>query len=115
MKVKLSENKFRVMDSPLRCLTKSGVYPVIGISDDSYRIINDLNEPVLYEKKNFDVVDDEIPQQWVRQDFADGEYYIDPPEFSEPGFFEDYFDGVQSAINKYNRYLRLNGLGKYVS
>ena len=95
-------------------LTKEVVYPVLGISYDSYRIINDLNEPILYEKKNFDVMDDEIPEHWIRTNFDDGEYYIDPPEFVDAGFFEDYFDGVSSVVNKYNRYLKLNGLDKHI-
>lgn len=69
-------------------------------------------EPVLYEKKIFEPVDNKIPDHWIREEFEDGEYYIDPPEFSDAGFFEDYFDGRKSAINVYERYLKLNGLAR---
>lgn len=113
MKVKLSTKASEELDLARWCLSKESIYPVIGISDDSYRIINDQDEPVLYPKEYFEVVDELIPPHWVRTDFEDGEYYIDPPEFSGVGFFEDYFDGIQSVVKKYHRYLKLNRLEKH--
>ena len=91
-------------------LTPHKDYQVIGISFDSYRIIDDLDEPVLYPKDLFSIIDDNIPKHWIRDDGEDGDYYIDPPEFSEPGFYEDLFDGKQYAVKRYKRYLKLNGL-----
>lgn len=83
-------------------------YAVIGVDDIYYRVINDSEEPVLYKKDVFDVIDPHVPEHWIRRDYSDGEFYLNPPEFSEVGFFEDYFDGDQDALNKYNRYLIMN-------
>lgn len=87
------------------------VYAVVGIDQDNYRVINDRKEPVLYQKFLFRVVDDGIPQHWVRRDYEDGEYYIDPPEFSALNFYEKYFDREPGAVTTFNRYLALNGFG----
>ena len=85
-------------------------YFVIGIDNECYRIINDLNEPILYPKDIFLEVELAMPVHWVRRDYEDGEYYIDPPEFSSPGFFEDFFDVSPEAIKVFNRHLKLNGM-----
>lgn len=91
-------------------LTPNKIYSVIGIEFDCYRIVNDEIEPILYPKKLFEVVDFSYPSNWIRTEFDDGEYYIEPPEFSEVGFFEDYFEGNSEAISIYIRYLEKNGL-----
>jgi hypothetical protein len=97
-------------DVHINGLTLDAIYEVIGIDDLYCRVINDNKDPVLYEKEVFKVVDAWVPVHWVKREYSDGEFYLDPPEFSEVGFFEDYFDGKQDAITKYNRYLSLNGL-----
>ena len=91
-------------------LSPKCVYSVIGIDFDSYRVVNDDNEPVLYPKSMFDIVEADYPSTWIKSVFDDGEYYIEPPEFSEIGFFEDYFDGVKEAVSVYNYYLDKNDL-----
>jgi len=72
--------------------------------------VNDNNEPILYPKYMFDVVDPEYPSSWVKSSYDDGEYYIEPSEFSEAGFFEDYFDGVSKAVSAYDHYIDKNKL-----
>lgn len=86
-------------------LTPSKTYSVIGIEFDSYRIVNDKLEPVLYAKELFEVIESSYPSDWIKTEFDDGEYYIEPPEFSEIGFFEDYFEGSSETIDIYKRYL----------
>ena len=87
---------------------------MIGVDDIYYRVINDSDEPVLYGKDAFDVIDPHVPEHWIRRDYSDGEFYLNPPEFSEVGFFEDYFDGKQDAVDKYKSYLISNDLKKAV-
>ncbi len=91
-------------------LTANNVYTVLGIDAECYRVINDSHEPILYPKELFDVIDQSYPDSWIRTEYDDGEYYIDPPEFSGAGFFEDYFDGDERAIQIYSAYLKSNGL-----
>jgi len=91
-------------------LSSNKIYFVVGLDDQNYRLIDDINEPILYRKELFEVIDESIPSNWVRVDYDDGEYYIDPPELSVTGFYEDYFDGNAVAIKKFNRYMKLNGL-----
>ena len=110
MKVKSHQNVNKLPDSE-SChpnLSPDTTYMVIGIEHECYRIVNDSLEPVLYPKDIFDVIDPNYPESWVRTEFDDGEYYVEPPEFSGVGFFEDYFDGVDSAISIYRHYLELN-------
>lgn len=114
MKLKSHANVNNLPDSE-SCnphLSPNTEYVVIGIDNENYRVVNDSLEPVLYPKTIFDVLDDSIPTDWVRTDFEDGEYFIDPPQFSEIGFFEDYFDGIESALSTYNSYLKNNGIEK---
>ena len=110
MKVKLSDPDLGELCSRRLSLTVGVIYPVLGIDDENYRVVNDLLEPVLYGKDIFDVVESTVPGDWINRKYEDGEYHFYPPDFSEVGFFEDYFDGFAPAIEKYNRYLKLNGL-----
>lgn len=81
------------------------VYYVIGVDDENYRVINETGEPILYPKKLFTVVDPKIPEGWVKKSYSDGEYFIDPPELSEPGFYEDYFDGKPYALEIFRNFI----------
>jgi hypothetical protein len=80
-----------------RRLSAGRDYLVIGISDEYFRVVNDGGEPILYPKELFEVINDTIPSDWVREDFEDGEYHIEPPEVAFPGFYEDYFDHKDEA------------------
>lgn len=91
-------------------ITSGIIYSVLGIDDLYYRVVNDNKEPILYEKDLFDVIDACVPEDWVRRDYSDGEFYLHPPEFSEVGFFEDFFDGKKSAALIYRNYLIKNGI-----
>lgn len=91
-------------------LSPECIYSVIGIEPDDYRIVNDINEPILYSKDMFDVVDPKYPETWIKSDYGDGELYIEPRELSEIGFYEDYFEGVAEAVSTYNCYLDENNL-----
>ena len=79
-------------------------YLVIEIDHESYRIINDNDEPILYPKELFTIVDDTIPEDWVHEKFDDGEYFLHPPEFKDY-FFEDYFDGDKNVKAIFKKYI----------
>lgn len=80
-------------------------YLVVGLSDQSFRLVDEDREPVLFPRDSFDVTDATIPDDWVRDDGRDDDFYIDPPECAKPGFYEDYFDHVPSAVATFERVL----------
>lgn len=91
-------------------LTPGRVYTVVGIEAEYYRVISDNLEPILYAKELFEIIDPSYPSEWIRREFDDGEYYIEPLEFSGVGFFEDYFEGDEKAKDIYSSYLKSNFL-----
>ena len=72
-------------------------YLVIGIEADSYRIVDEVGEPYLYDSGAFKIIDPRESELWVSEIGEDGERYCYPKEWIKPGFFEDYFDNVPSA------------------
>jgi hypothetical protein len=84
------------------------IYTVIGIDNENFRVVNEIGEPILYPKELFDIVDSVVPGIWVKKEFEDGDYYIDPPELSEAGFYEDYFDMREDAVKTFQKFLREN-------
>jgi len=85
-------------------------YVVIGISYDSYRVIDEMKEPILCPKYLFNVVESSIPEDWIKEEYPDDEYYIDPPELCKQGFYEAYFDGKPEAIAIFEQFLIRTGL-----
>ena|ERR1700690_279817 len=88
-----------------RHLEPEKIYEVIGIDYDSYRIIDEIGEPILYPKYLFDIIDPSIPESWIREEHETDHYYIDPPELSAPGFYEDYFDKDAKARAIFEQFL----------
>jgi hypothetical protein len=70
------------------------LYFVIGIEADAFRILNDFGNPYLYPPDCFEIVNSQEPDDWVTSYGDDGERYSYPPKLNQPGFFEDYFDGI---------------------
>ena len=91
-------------------LEPNKVYEVIGLSDEYFRIIDEMEEPILYPKYLFEVIDPMIPDWWVRREGEEGSYYIDPPEMCKRGFYENYFDHKPEAIEIFERFLVDYGL-----
>lgn len=75
-------------------LTLGREYEVIGLSDRCFRLVADDGEPVLYERKSFEVTDPSEPAFWVSK-IDGGCRYADPPGWGVPGFYEDWHDGVE--------------------
>lgn len=106
-------------------LTDGKIYDVIEIMTESYRLVDDKNDPVLFDKRAFEIIDNRIPDDWVYQVWLDdGEIFPDPeiegifyqkckefyslmPKcFSEPNnFFERYHDSDPECMQVFNEYL----------
>lgn len=110
MKIKVKTNVQDYVDNEFNAgaLTPGKVYSVLGVSDEFFRFLNDDQRPFLYPKKFFIIVDPTIPDDWVKEEFDDGEYYIDPPLLSGRGFYEDYFDNKPYAVQNLKEYLQKN-------
>ncbi|MCP3142911.1 hypothetical protein [Pyxidicoccus xibeiensis] len=61
---------------------------------DEFRLVNDEGEPILVPRSRFDVLDDWLPNDWVREEAeVDAWYWCGPPQFAVQGFFERWHDG----------------------
>lgn len=75
-------------------LTVGSEYEVLGIEGDSLRLLDDHGEPLLFDPECFEVIDPAEPSVWVEGFPEESERYCYPPEWSRPGFFEDWHDNV---------------------
>jgi hypothetical protein len=91
-------------------LTPGREYVVIGVDHESYRVVDDKGEPILFPKEGFRVVDDAIPQDWVWDRQGDDEYYGGPAALQIPGFYEDFFEGQREAVEQFTHYLQQSGI-----
>lgn len=93
-------------DDVFWCLTPGKEYVVIGLDHDHYRVINDIEEPCLFPRKGFQIVDDSIPEDWIWTRYSNDEYYADPPGLHERGFYEAFFDGKPEAMKRFSEVMR---------
>lgn len=85
-------------------------YEVIGIEADWYRIIDNADEPILFDPQCFEIVDPSIPPFWRCEVGEEGERYCYPENWGRPGFFEGYFDDVPAIREQFwSDYYRLYG------
>lgn len=82
-------------------MTVGKEYIVICIEADKYRIINDFDDPCLYEPVQCEVIDSIEPSFWISELGEDGERYAYPHEWNKIGFFEDYHDRVQLVVDQF--------------
>ena len=81
-----------------KSLSQGKIYPVVEVSDDSYRVIDDRDAPALFPRSYFLEQFIEPPIDWIKEDFDDREYVATPKELNIPGLIEDYFDYKPEAI-----------------
>ncbi len=86
-------------------LTLGKRYEVLGIEADAYRILDDQDDPILFDPSGFGVVDGAEPTFWKSETGEDGERYA-YPETWVGSFFEDYHDGVSRAREEFWNDLR---------
>lgn len=97
-------------ESQQRGLSAGEVYDVVGLSSGYFRLIDDDDQPYLYPKALFDVIDPTIPADWITST-DDDEFYTDPPECAGRGFYEHYFDGVQAAVQTFDAFRKRSSIG----
>lgn len=105
--------KVKVISKNIHSLTLGKEYVVVGIEGNDYRVLNDHNEPTLFSPENFEVIDSQIPKDWVVLRYIeDGQedLYANPPGLGECGFYEDYFDEKEYAIKRFQKYIDSIGL-----
>ncbi len=87
-------------------------YEVLGIEVDSFRILTDYdakpysNDPILFNKECFTIVDSSEPPFWNCENVEEGERYCYPEEWSGVGYFEDYHDGVPEVRTEFWKLLK---------
>ena len=87
-----------------RGLAAGAEFFVIGVGEDSYRVV-DLGhelklggEPILYPKELFSVLDDSVPSGWTFSEAEDGEYHLGPRSTQLPGFYGDWHGSDGDAV-----------------
>lgn len=94
-------------------LTVGRTYTVLAIQvgpgrEITLRIVSDDGHtPGLYASTQFETVDDRIPPEWVAQIDDTGALRLAPRAWLRPGFWEDFFDGSESAAQDFNLNRRL--------
>jgi hypothetical protein len=73
-------------------------------------VVDDIGEPILYPKDYFLELDDEHPIDWVMVVYGEGDYFCEPKEFSERGFFERFFDQDPVAVKTFRAYCKEHGI-----
>ena len=66
-------------------------YRVLGISNESFRLLSDDDDPILYSMNLFEVIDPTEPDDWVSIFGESGERYARPRCF-ERSTWEKYHD-----------------------
>lgn len=84
-------------------------YHVLSVNMDDgsplkFQLIGDDGQsPAYHDANQFEVVCNEIPEDWII-DFVSKSYLrLFPKAWSEPGFWEAYFDGEPEAVNLFNK------------
>lgn len=82
-------------------LTLGQAYEVLSIIVDSYQLLDDKHEPILYDMDCFAITDPALPDFWVTSTGGDGEHYTKPADWAQPGYFEDWHDHVPHVVEHF--------------
>jgi len=95
-------------------LYENKTYIVLSISDSFYRIIDEDGEPILFSCLLFDIVDNNINDNWVINNYADfnmehsvplrSGIFLTPKEF-ERYFYTKFFDKEKNSIITFLKYI----------
>lgn len=72
----------------------------------SYRIAAANGTPALFEPSLFEIVDASVDPDWIVRHSDGGSTELIPARWSEPGFWESFFDGEEHAVVLYKEVLR---------
>ncbi len=102
----------RLLDAPQRqssWLTVGKIYDVLSVVFDAHgrwllRLPSDSYPGVgLFPIEQFKVVDARVPSCWIVTWNANGVFELTTQDWSNPGFWEAYFDGDPSAKTAFQR------------
>jgi len=83
-------------------LTVGRIYEVLGIEGDDYRLLDDCDEPYLFDPQCFKVIDPAEPSHWISS-VDDGVRKAYPPKWVERGFFQDRHERVIDVRQEFRR------------
>jgi hypothetical protein len=63
-------------------------------------IADEQTTPALFDLSDFEVVDGILPSNWIA-DSSDETFELTPKSWTEPGFWERFFDGDPEALNTF--------------
>lgn len=86
-------------------LTRDKHYEVLACEMDSYRILDDKDDPVLFDKSLFYTTDATVPTFWHREIDSDGGVWWGPKNWTLQGYFEQFHDGNAEVIRDFWRSL----------
>jgi len=90
-------------------LTIGRIYHALSIHMEAggkldFRLIgNDGTTPAFHDAEQFEVVSDLIPSSWHVSSVPGSHFELAPKAWSEPGFWERYFDGDDEAVSQFER------------
>ena len=95
-------------------LTKGKEYIILELEIDAgkdilYRLVGDNSDqsPGLYDSRQFEVVSEKLPSNWIIHQVKSGLLNIGPKPWQEPGFWEDCYDHDPKALEIYKREARI--------
>lgn len=68
------------------------VYIVTSYTQNDFQTVNDRGEPIFVPRSLFDIVDDWVPGDWIREVDNEGWYWCGPSQCSARGFFERWHE-----------------------
>lgn len=79
-------------------------YCVLSVNIDQgmslkFQLIGDDGQtPAYHDANQFEVISNDIPEQWIVDFVPSSHFRLAPRAWSNPSFWEDYFDRVPEAI-----------------
>ena len=89
-------------------LTTGKTYMVLSVfigdlSEIEYRLLSDDGcTPAMFKAKQFRVVDNALPSNWVCQHTVGSYFELAPKSWAVNGFWESYFDGDHDALEQFD-------------
>lgn len=80
----------------------------MAIEANSYRILDDTGDPILYDNDEVQIIDSEVPTTWTWEYGDEGEAYAGP-NYLTKYVWEDYHDGIHKAVSIINEYVKSVG------
>lgn len=90
-----------------RVLVRGKSYPILGVHgrDDGirFRIINNIGDaPGLHLANLFNIIDKNVPSEWVFNPLSQSEWELGPKAWAYESFWSDYFNDEEVAVRTFN-------------